>query len=177
MRVFRFLVLLLAALAGGCVVSKSPLAGLGERVSPFASGTRFNIFERVDAKGPWNPGEEKSVTLVAGADRVYRSVNEAGKTEDDGFSFHPLAPNRFLVAAQFSSARFAYGMLEIRNGEGFAVPFQCKSIGPATLQRAGLKLIADDCWLEDTTDPVAFLKQLAERPLVPLVKYVPVKKK
>jgi hypothetical protein len=177
MRVFRAMVLLLAAFAGGCVVSKAPLAGLGERVLPFASGTQFNIFERTDAKAPWNPGENKAVTLVAGPDRIYRAINDAGKKEDDGFSFYPLAPNRFLVAAQFSSERYAYGVLEIRNGEGFAVPFQCKSIGPATLQRAGLKLIADDCWLEDTSDPIAFLKQLAERPSAPLAKYVPVKKK
>jgi hypothetical protein len=177
MRVFRVLVLLLATFGGGCVVSKAPLAGLGEPALPFASGTQFNIFERADAKAPWNPGEEKTVTLVAGADRVYRAVNESGKLEDDGISFHPLAPNRFLVAVQFSATRYAYGVLEVRNGEGFAVPFQCKSIGPATLQRAGLKIAADDCWLEDANEPLAFLKQLAGRPMVPLVKYVPVKKK
>lgn len=176
MRVFRTLVLLMATFVGGCVVSKAPLPGLGERALPFASGTRIEIFERADAKSAWTPGEEKSVTLVAGADRIYRAVNEAGKTEDDAITFHVLGPNRYLVQAQFGKVRFGFAVLQIRDGEGLVSPLACKQIDPAILMKAGMKIVADDCWLEETADPAAFLKQIAERPGAPLVKYVPVKK-
>ena len=176
MRIFRAFVLLMAAFAGGCVVSKAPLMGLGERTMPFASGTRLEIFERVDAKAAWKPGGEKSVSLVAGPDRIYRALNESGKTEDDAISFHALGPDRFLVQAQFSKERYGFAVLQVQGGEGLVSPLACKSIDPAIVKKAGLKMVADDCWLEDTADPVGFLKQIAERPGVPLVKYVPVKK-
>jgi hypothetical protein len=176
MRVLRALVLLMAALSGGCVVSKAPLTGLAERAMPFASGTRIEIFERADASAVWKPGEEKSVTLVAGSDRIYRAVNETGKSEDDAITFHALGRDRYLVQAQFSAERFGFAVLEVRNGEGLVSPLVCKDVDPATLKKAGLKIVADDCWLEDTTDPAGFLKLIAQRPGVPLVKYVPVKK-
>jgi hypothetical protein len=176
MRVLRAFVLLIAAVAGGCVVSKAPLAGLGERTLPLASGTRIEIFERADAESAWKPGEAKSVTLMAGADRIYRAVNEAGNIEDDAITFHPLGPDRYLIQAQFSKARFGYAVLQIRNGEGLVSPLACKEVDPAVLKKAGLKIVADDCWLEDAADPVGFLRQIAERPSTPLVKYVPVKK-
>jgi hypothetical protein len=176
MWIFRAVVLLTAAFAGGCVVSKAPLAGLGEPVMPFASGTRLEIFERADAKAPWKQGEEKSVTLVAGADRIYRAVNEAGKAEDDAITFHTLGTDRYIVQAQFSAERFGFAVLQVQGGEGLVSTIQCKEIDPEIVKKAGMKMVADDCWLEDTADPVAFLKQIAGRPGVPLVKYVPVKK-
>jgi hypothetical protein len=176
MRIFAALVLLIAAFAGGCVVSKAPLASLGERTLPLASGTRIDIFERADADSVWKSGEAKSVTLMAGADRIYRAANEAGNIEDDAITFHALGPDRYLVQAQFGAARFGYAVLQIRNGEGLVSPLACKQVDPAVLNKAGLKIVADDCWLEDTADPVGFLRQIAERPSTPLVKYVPVKK-
>lgn len=176
MWIFRVLVLLLAAFAGGCVVSKAPLAGLGERALPFASGTRLEIFERADVKAAWKRGDEKSVSLVAGPDRIYRAVNESGKTADDTITFHALSPGRYLVQGQFSAQRYGFAVLQVERGEGLVSPLACNEIDPATVKKAGLKMVADDCWLEDSADPVGFLKQIAVRPGAPLVKYVPVKK-
>jgi len=176
MRLFPLFALLLAALAGGCVVSKTPLAGLGERAAPFASGTSFEIFERADAKAAWKPGEQKAVTFVGGADRIFRVVDAAGRTEDGTYTFHAVAPGRYLVEAQFSAERYGYALLQVRGGEGLASPLHCKDVDPAALQRAGLKMTADDCWLDSMADPAGFLKELAARAPEPRNRYVPVKK-
>lgn len=177
MRRCPLLAVLLATFVGGCVVSKTPVTGLGERAAPVPSGTALDIFERNDANSPWKAGEQKSVQLVAGADRVYRSVDAEGKREDDGVVFYPLALGRYLVEAQFGAARYGYAVLQAENGTGLLTPLDCKSIPAATLKSAGMKIAAGDCWLEDTKDPAGFLKSIAAAAPAASVKYVPQKAK
>jgi hypothetical protein len=167
----------IASLAGGCVISKEPVFGPETRAVPFASGTRFQVFQRETATGPWKR-DDREVVLVAGHDKVVREADASGQPDnDESYTFHPLGKNRFLAQGDFGNGRFAYGVLEIRGSEGLVAAFQCKSIDPALLQRAGVKVMADDCVLNGTSDQAAFLKQLAARPLVALIKYAPVKKK
>lgn len=177
MRVIQLVALVLAASASGCVVSNTPVRGLGERAAPIASGTTVAIFERADAASPWKPGEQKTMTLVAGDDRVYRSVGKDGKPEDDGIVFYSLGPDRYLVEAQFSKARYGFAVLRVSGGEAFVSPLACKSVADDMLKKSGMKMVADDCWLEDTKDPAEFLKSIAARAPEPTVKYVPVKPK
>ncbi|MEX0590491.1 MAG: hypothetical protein WD207_05350 [Xanthobacteraceae bacterium] len=179
MPVFRpiAVALTMALLAGGCVISKEPVFGPETRVVPFASGTRFQIFQRETAKGPWKL-DDKEIVLVASADKLVREVGASGKPDDDeSYTFHSLGPNRYLAQGDFGDGRYAYGVLEVRGGEGLVAAFQCKSIDTALLQRAGVKVTADDCVLDGVPDRAGFLKQLAARPTEPLIKYVPVKKK
>jgi hypothetical protein len=178
MRIVRTLVLVLAGalLAGGCVISRAPLLGSANRVVPFESGTRFRIYERDSATAPWKR-DEKDVVLVADTNKVVRESDDSRKEDADEYTFHPLGPNRYLVQARFGAARYAYGALEIRGGEGYVVAFQCKKIDAATLRGAGVVVSTEDCLLEGAPDAVGFLKQLAVRPGEALIKYVPVKKK
>jgi hypothetical protein len=175
MRRFPLLAVLLAGFVGGCVVSKTPLNALGERATPLGAKTTLAIFDRADANSTWKPAEQKTVTLVAGPDRIFRSLDENGKTEDGDFTFHALGPDRYLVQARFSADRYGYAVLQVQKGEGLVSPLTCKAIDPETLKKAGMKTVADDCWLEETKDPAAFLKAIAANPPVPTVKYVPVK--
>ncbi|HEX5777312.1 MAG TPA: hypothetical protein VFY21_00585 [Xanthobacteraceae bacterium] len=174
----RFLLLAaLAALAGGCVVSRTPLNGLGERAAPFGDRTTLAIFERADGKGAWKPSEQKTVTLVVEADRAFRSLDEKGKPEDGNFTFHVLGSDRYLVQARFSADRYGYAVLQVRKGEGLVSPLTCKAIDDDVVKKAGMKMVADDCWLEGTKDPAGFLKSIAAKAPEPTVKYVPVKSK
>ena len=177
MRRFPLLAVILAALAGGCVVSKTALNGLGERAAPFGERTTLTIFERADSKSAWKPSEQRTVTMVGGADKLFRSLDEKGKPEDGNFTFHALAPDRYLVQARFSADRYGYAVLQIRSGEGLVSPLACKAIDPEVVKKAGMKMVADDCWLEGTKDPAGFLKSIAATAPEPTLKYVPVKSK
>ena len=177
MHSFRTIVLVLACalLVSGCVISRTPLLGSSDRAVPFASGTRFQIHERESTKAPWKR-DEKDVVLVADASKVVRESDTSRKEDADEYTFHPLGSDRYLVQARFGAARYAYGALEIRRGEGHVYAFQCKKLDAAMLQRAGVRISADDCVLDGAADPIGFLKQLAARPGDVLIKYVPVKK-
>lgn len=177
MRVFQILALVLATALGGCVVSKTPLNGLGERAAPFGEKTTLAIFERADGKSAWKPSEQKLVTLVGGPDRIFYSLDEKGKAEDGNFMFHVLGPGRYLVQARFSENRYGYAVLQVQNDEGLVSPLVCKTIDAEVVKKAGMKMVADDCWLEDAKDPVAFLKAVAADAPAPTVKYVPVNPK
>jgi hypothetical protein len=179
MRSFRpvALAIVIASLAGGCVISKEPVFGPETRAGPFASGTRFQVFQRETATGPWKR-DDKEVVLVAGHDKVVREVDASGQPDNnESYTFHPLGKNRYLAQGDFGNGRFAYGVLEVRGGEGLVAAFQCESIDPALLQRAGVMVTADECVLNNTFDQAGFLKQLAARPVVALIKYAPVTKK
>ncbi len=177
MRHFPLLAVVLAVFAGGCVVSKTPVTGLGERAAPLGAETTLAIFERVDGKGPWKQSEQKSVTLVGGPDKAFHSLDEKGTIEDGNFTFHVLGADRYLVQARFSAERYGYAVLQIQRGEGLVSPLLCKAINAEAMKKSGMKIVADDCWLEDTKDPAAFLKSIAANPPAPSVKYVPVKPK
>jgi hypothetical protein len=171
------LALAIAFLAGGCVISREPVFGPETRVVPFASGTRFQIYQRDTPESAWEQDRDEAV-LVAGADKVVREADASGKPEGgESYTFHPIGPNRYLAQADFGNGRHGYGVLEIRRGEGLLAAFQCKAIDPALLQRAGVTTIAGDCIIDRATDRTGFLRQLAARPPAATVKYVPVKKK
>lgn len=177
MRLFQLFALLLAAAISGCVVSKTPVQGLGERATPIASGTTLEIFERADANSPWRASEQKMVTLVVNGDRLYRAIGKDGKPEDDGIIFYSLEKDHYLVEAKFSAARYGFAVMRVAGGEGLVSPLNCKNIAEDALKQSGMKIVADDCWLEDTKDPAALLKSIATRVPEPTVKYVPVKPK
>jgi len=177
MRRFPLLAIVLAAFTGGCVVSKTPLNGLGDRAAPFGERATLSIFERTNSKSAWKQAEQKAVTLVGGADKVFRSLDEKGKAEEGTFTFHALGPDRYLVQARFSEQRYGFALLQIRNGEGLVSPLACKTIDADVVKKAGMKNVADDCWLEDTKDPAGFLKSISAKAPEPTVKYVPVKSK
>jgi hypothetical protein len=166
----------LALLAAGCVISKEPVLGPETRVVPFASGTRFQIYERETTKAAWKP--DKEIAFLVGADKVVRETDAAGNpVVGESYTFHSIGPDRYLVHADFGAGRHAYGLLEIRGSQGFVTAFQCRSIGADLLERAGVKRMGEDCLLDGITDPARLLKQLAARPDPALIKYVPVKKK
>jgi len=177
MRRFPLLAIVLAAVAGGCVVSKAPVSGLGERAAPFGERTTLTIFERADGKAAWKQSEQKMVTLVGGSNKIFHSLDEKGKSEDGNFTFHALGPDRYLVQARFSDQRYGFAVLQIRNGEGLVSPLLCKTIDGEAVKKAGMRMVADDCWLEDAKDPAGFLKTIAAAAPEPTVKYVPVKPK
>jgi hypothetical protein len=177
MRGFPLLALIVAAFAGGCVVAKAPISGIGERAAPFGERTTLALFERANSQSAWNPGEQKTVTLVGGTDKIFRSFDEKGKPEEGTFTFHVIGPDRYLAQARFSEQRYGFAVLQVRNGEGLVSPLTCKAIDADTLKKAGMRNVADDCWLEDTKDPAGFLKSLAAKAPEPTVKYVPVKTK
>ena len=90
---------------------------------------------------------------------------------------HALGPDRYLAQARFSENRYGYAVLQVQNGEGLVSPLVCKTINAEVVKKAGMKMVADDCWLEDAKDPAGFLKAIAANAPAPTVKYVPVKPK
>lgn len=171
------LAVLLAVLAGGCVTSKEPVFGPDTRVVPFASGTRFQIYQRDSDKDPWVL-DDQEVVLVAGNDKIVRELDDSGAPSDDErYTFHSLGANRYLAQGDFGDGRFAYGLLEVRGGEAFLTGFQCSSLDATAMERAGVKVDGDDCEIDGVSDRAGFLRQLAARPTAPLIKYVPKGKK
>lgn len=176
MRILQFAAIALALISGGCVISTTPLLAPDARVVPFPARIAVQAYERESATAPWKPNGEE-VELVADANKIVREADATGKPDDDEYAFHQIGPNRFLTQARFGPNRYAYGVLEIQDGEGYLTAFQCKLIDPAVLQRAGVKTAADDCSLDGSPDALGFLKELASRPGDPRIKYTPVKKR
>jgi hypothetical protein len=175
MLVFRLAAIALAIASGGCVISSKPLIAPEGRVVPFSLRIAVQAYERDAAAAPWTPNGDE-VDLVADAARIVREVDTTGKSDDEEYTFLQIAPGRFLTQARFGPNRYAYGLLEIRDGEGFLTAFQCKAIEPPLRQRTGVKMAADDCVLDDVGDALGFLKEIAARPGEPRVKYTPVRK-
>jgi hypothetical protein len=176
MRIPQFAAIALALVSGGCVISSTPLLAPDARVVPFPARIAVQAHERESATAPWKPNGEE-VELVADADKIVREADATGKPDDDEYTFHKVGPNRFLTQARFGPNRYAYGLLEIQDGQGYLTAFQCKAIDPAILQRAGVKMAADDCSLDSSSDALGFLKELGARPGDPRIKYTPVKKR
>jgi hypothetical protein len=175
MRIFRLAAIALAIASSGCVISSKPLIGPEGRVLPFSSRIAVQAYERDAAASPWTPNGDE-VELVADAARIIRETDSTGKPDDEEYTFLQIGPDRFLTQARFGANRYAYGLLEIRDGEGFLTAFQCKAIEPSLLQGAGVKIAADDCVLDAARDALGFLKDIAARPGDPRVKYTPVRK-
>ena len=176
MRIFRLAAVVLPLFAGGCVISTAPLLGPESRTAPpFPARVSLQAYERESSSAPWKPNGDV-VELVTDANKVVREA-EAGKPADDEYTFHQIGPDRYLTQARFGANRYAYGLLEIRDGQGYMTAFQCKAIDPSLLQRAGVKVAADDCSLDGAANPLTFLKELAGQPGDPRIRYMPVAKK
>ncbi len=173
----RCLVLLLGLVLAGCMTSKAPLLSADSRVLPFLPGTVFEVYERDDARAPWNKNAARS-TFTADRSLVVRELDQTGKPKDDAtYTFHPLGSERFLVQAQFKYGEpYAYGVLEVRNGEGLVTGLNCKSLDQAAFRRDGGTIKDDFCELDAAPDSLALLRKLAASPAGPQVRYVPVAK-
>lgn len=173
----RCLVLLLGVALAGCVTSKAPLLGADSRVMPFTSGATFDTYERDDPSALWKKSDARSV-FTADPSLVVREFDEAGQPKDEAiYTFHPLGPQRFLVQARFKpSEAYAYGVLEIRGGEGVVTGLNCKSIDQAAFRQGGGTIANDFCALDSAPDPLALLRKLGAAPAGVQVRYVPVTK-
>jgi hypothetical protein len=175
--VLRSLALLTFIALAGCVTSKAPLLGPDSRVLPFLPGTTFETYEREDPRAPWKKNARLSA-FTADESLVVREVTEAGQPKNDEiYTFHALGFERFLVQAQFKRGEaYAYGVLEIRNGEGVITGLGCKAIDQAAFRAGGGKIANDFCELDSAPDPLALLRTIAANPAGVQVRYVPVTK-
>lgn len=173
----RCLVLFLGVMLAGCVTSKAPLLSRDSRVLPFLPGTAFEVYEREKPSEPWKKNEKRAI-FAADASLTVTDVDEAGKPRNEEvYSFHAFAPGRLIVQAQFKRGEpYAYGVLEVRNGEGLVTGLGCKAIDQAAFRRAGGKIAKDMCELDSAPDPLALLRKLATNPAGVQVRYVPVVK-
>jgi hypothetical protein len=174
---WRVLVLTLALSVAGCVTSKTPLFGPDSRVLPFLPGAKFETYERDDARAPWKKNDTLTI-FTADPSLTIRELDEAGKARnEDTITVHPLGPGRFLVQNHFvNDGHYAYGVLEIRNGEGLVTGFGCKAIDQTLFRRDGGKVVKDICELDGAPNPLAMLRRLAAKPAGPQMRYVPVSK-
>src|SRR3954463_10078022 len=172
----RVLALTLGLAVAGCVTSKSPLLGSDSRILPFLPGSKFETYERDDARAPWKKNEALT-TFTADQSLEIRELDDAGQPKNpDITTIHPLGSERFLVQTHFvRDGHYAYGVLEVRNGEGVITGFGCKVIDQAAFQKAGGKVVKDACELDSAPDPLAILRALAAKPAGPQMRYVPVK--
>jgi hypothetical protein len=174
---WRVLALTLGLFAAGCVTSKAPLLGPDSRVLPFLPGSKFETYERDAARDPWKKNDTLTV-FSADQSLVISELDEAGKPKNpDTTTIHPLGPGRFLVQTHFvNNGHYAYGVLDIRNGEGVITGFGCKAIDPAAFRRQGGKVVKEVCELDAAPDPLAILRKLAAKPVGPQMRYVPMQK-
>jgi hypothetical protein len=172
----RVLALTLGLAVAGCVTSKAPLLGSDSRVLPFLPGAKFETYERDDARDPWKKNDTLTV-FTADQSLAIRELDETGKPKNpDTTTIHPLGPGRFLVQTHFvNQDHYAYGVLDIRSGEGVITGFGCKVIDQATFRRDGGKVVKEACELDAAPDPLAILRNLAAKPAGPQMRYVPVK--
>jgi hypothetical protein len=173
----RVLALTLGLAVAGCVTSKTPLLGPDSRVLPFLPGSKFETYERDDARAAWKKNDTLTV-FTADQSLAIRELDEAGKPKNpDTTTIHPLGPGRFLVQTHFENdGHYGYGVLDIRNGEGVITGFGCKVIDQATFRRQGGKVVKDACELDGASDPLAILRKLAAKPAGPQMRYVPAQK-
>ena len=173
----RVLALTLGLAVAGCVTSKTPILGPDSRVLPFLPGSKFETYERDDPREPWKKNDSLTI-FTADQSLTIRELDEAGKPKNqETTTLHALGSGRFLVQTYFANDRhYAYGVLDIRNGEGVATGFACKAIDQATFRRDGGKIVKDACELDAAPDPLAILRELAAKPAGPQVRYVPVQK-
>jgi len=174
---WRALVLTLGLSVAGCVTSKTPLLGPDSRVLPFPSGARFETYERDDAGAPWTKNDDLTI-FSADQGLTISELDAAGRPKNqDTTTIHALGPGRFLVQTHFvNEGHYAYGVLEIRNGEGLVTGLGCKVIDQALFRRDGGKVVKDSCELDGAPDPLAILRRLAIEPAGPQMRYVPVQK-
>jgi hypothetical protein len=158
-----------------CLSSDKPLIDADSRVLPFTPPITIDVYDRKNSSEPWQK-QQKPVTLVADSERVVRLKDEPS---GDTYAFYPLEPRRFLVEGWMkSSGRVAYGVLEVRNGEGLLHHLECDSIDQAAFKAAGGTITGvsfEGCKLDKVANPLALLKSLAANPVGSQQRYVPVR--
>ena len=158
-----------------CLSSDKPLIDPDSRVLPFTPPITIEVYDRKNSTEPWQKQKER-ITLVADNQLLVRIKD--GVSEDT-FAFYPLEPRRFIVESRMkSNGRFAYGVLEIRNGEGFLHHINCESLDQAAFKNAGGVVTGDsfkDCKLDKVSNPLALLKSFAANPTGTQQRYVPVR--
>jgi hypothetical protein len=140
---------------------------------------KFEIYQRASARDPWLKGND--ISLVADQRLVVRVEAAAPGSE---YTFHPLGLQRFLVQA-FLNDNYAYGVLEVRNGEGFLSTMACENLDQRAFRAAGGTIKpggtlpsmrrAIHCELDSAPRPLELLRSIAARPPVPELRYVPVR--
>jgi len=173
----RVLALMLGFAVAGCVTSKMPVLGPDSRVLPFLPGAKFETYERDDADASWKKNDSLTI-FTADQNLTIRELDEAGKPKNqETTTIHALGSGRFLVQTHFvNDGHYAYGVLDIRNGEGVITGFGCKVIDQAAFRRDGGKIVKDACELDGAPDPLAILRELAAKPAGPQMRYVPLQK-
>jgi len=168
-------VVLCSLALAACLGSDKSLIDVDSRVLPFTPPITLEVYDRRNSSEPWQK-QDKPVTLIADNQRLVRLQDE---TSGDTFAFYPLEPRRFLVEAWMKSAgRFAYGILDVRNGEGLLHHMACETIDQTAFKNAGGTVTGIDfkeCMLDKVSDPLALLKSLAASPAGSQQRYVPVR--
>jgi hypothetical protein len=112
------------------------------------------------------------------ADQRLEVRDEGAAPGSDSYTFHPLGPQRFVVQALIKN-NYAYGVLEVRNGEGFLTMMACENIDQRAFRAAGgtIKQASTPvtCELDSASRPLELLNSIAARPRGPEQKYVPVR--
>lgn len=156
-----------------CLSSDKPLIDADSRVLPFTPPITIEVYDREKPTEPWRKQKEP-VTLVADDQLIVRAKGTSG----EAYAFYPLEPGRFLVEGRLKSDRPSYGVLEIRNGEGFLHHMNCESLDQAAFKSAGGVVTGDtfkDCRLDKVANPLALLKSFAANPTGSQQRYVPVR--
>ena len=158
-----------------CLSSNKSVIDADSRVLPFTPPITIDVYDRKNSSEPWQK-QQKPVTLVADNQLVVQVKDEAS---GDTYAFYPLEPRRFLVEGWMkSNDRYAYGVLEVRNGEGVLHRLECDSIDQAAFKTAGGFVTGNsfkDCKLDKVANPLALLKSLAAKPTGAQQRYVPVR--
>jgi hypothetical protein len=158
-----------------CLSSDKPLIDPDSRVLPFTPPITLEVYDRKNPSEPWQK-QRDPVTLFADNQLLVRVKDDAS---GDSYVFYPLEPRRFLVEARMgSSGRLAYGVLDVRNGEGLLHHMECESIDQAAFKTAGVIVSGvsyKDCGLDKVSNPLVLLKSLAANPSGSQQRYVPVR--
>ena len=140
-----------------CVTSKEPLLGPDTRVLPWTTPKKVQVFERKSANEAWTKPRE--TTLVPDLNDL--TIRDG----DQVFSLHPIGFRRFLAQSLFPYYRYAYGVLEIRNGEGILNFLACETFDRSSTRAAGITIEGNpaECKLDTANNPLDVLLQLASR--------------
>jgi hypothetical protein len=158
-----------------CLNSEKSLMDANSRILPFTPPITIEVYDRENPKDPWR--KEKDLATLVADDQLRVRIKD-GPTGDT-YTFHQLEPGRFMVEGRMqSSGRFAYGVLEVRNGEGILHHLRCENLDQAAFEAAGGVVTGfhfKECNLDKVANPLALLKSLAAKPTGSQQRYVPVR--
>jgi len=175
------LIVPLALSLGGCIGSTEPLMGRDTRVVPFQSGAKFDRYSRDDPGKPWaNP---ERIQLVADDELVVGEAGSSGQRKgSSAFTFHQLAPQRYLVQMLLGHRMdgYRYAVLDIANGEGILNYVHCTEIDHEAFRAKGGTVRPEPrfdiqvCSLDGAPNGLELLQSLMSEPPRRQMRYVPV---